>query len=182
MPRPPRVIVAGAVYHVTARGNRRQSIYEDERDRARFAELLTVVVRRRRWRCHAYCLMPNHYHLVLETPGDLSAGLQELNGQYAQWFNHRHAVTGHLFQGRFHAVLVQSDWHALQLSRYIVLNPVRAGLAAGPEGWKWSSFRSVVGDAPRPRFLTTEWLLGFFGKDPRSARDTYRRFARDGPT
>jgi len=181
MPRPLRIVVPGAVYHITARGNRRQPIYADERDRERFFELLSGVVSRRGWRCHAYCLMPNHYHLVVETPGDLSPGMRELNGRYAQWFNGRHAFTGHLFQGRFHAAIVESDWHAIELSRYVVLNPVRAGLAARPGTWRWSSYRPAVGDAAKPAFLTTAWLLGFFGKDPRAARDAYRRFARDGP-
>jgi len=181
MARPRRIVVAQAVYHITARGNRRQPIYADDRDRREFISLLAKVVKRRAWRCHAYCLMPNHYHLILQTHGDLSAGLQEVNGRYAQWFNRRHGLTGHLFQGRFHSALVETDWHALELSRYIILNPVRAGLAALPEAWKWSSFRAAIGAARRPAFLTTSWLLELFGPDTGRARERYRTFARDGP-
>jgi len=181
MPRAPRVVAPGAVYHVSARGNRRQALWADDRDRERFLSLLGRIVARRGWKLHAYCLMPNHYHLVLETPGDLSLGLRDLNGGYAQWFNRRHGQSGHLFQGRFHAVLVTGTWQALTLARYVVSNPVRAGLVESAGAWPWSSFRAFVGTSPAPPYLTLEWLLGLFGEDPRAARAAFRAFARDGP-
>jgi REP-associated tyrosine transposase len=180
MARPPRILVPGGFYHVTCRGNRRQPIYADDRDRELFLRLVGRVVARRAWRCHAFCLMPNHYHLVVETPKpDLSAGMHALNLGYARCFNLRHTFTGHLFERRFYAVLVQSDWHALELSRYVVLNPVRAGLAEAADTWPWSSYRSAVGETACPAFLTLSWLLGFFGRDVERARAGYRSFVQD---
>ena len=166
---------------MTSRGNRRQPIYMDNDDSQCFLQVLDRVVARCRWRCHLYCLMPNHFHSVIETPEpNLSYGLQLLNGRYAQWFNHRHGLTTHLFQGRFHSVLVESDWHLLQLARYLVLNPVRAGLCEKPGDWPWSSYRAMVGDVSPPRFLTTDWLLARFGRDPARARLAFERFVLDG--
>jgi putative transposase len=175
-----RVQVPGGIYHITARGNRRQPIYSDDQDCMRFLRRLDRVASRRAWRCHAYCLMPNHYHLVLETvTDDISAGIQWLNGTYAQSFNHRHGVAGHLFQGRFHSVLVESNWHLLELSRYVVLNPVRGGLCAHAAEWKWSSYRAATGRASRPGFLSVDWLLSQFGRDPLQAREAFRLFVED---
>ena len=145
--------------------------------------MLGTVVQRRGWRCHAYCLMPNHYHLLVETPRpDLSKGMQYLNARYAEWFNWRHELDGHLFQGRFHSVLVESDWHLLELARYLVLNPVRAGLCDTPVQWAWSSYGAVLGTIPRPPFLTLEWLLGRFGSEPTRARAAFARFVADAPS
>ncbi len=181
MARPKRLERAGGIYHVIARGNRRQPIIEDERDSRRILHYVDDVVTRCVWRCHAYCLMPNHFHLLLETPEpNLSIGMQRLNGSYAQWFNRRHNVDGHLFQGRYHAVLIESNWHLLELSRYIVLNPVRAGLCAEPAAWVWSSYRATIGELRRPRFLRLEWLLGQFGSDLAKARASYAQFVREG--
>jgi putative transposase len=182
MPRPPRLQLAGGIYHVTSRGNRKQPTFREGRDCEQFLVTLEAVVVRRKWLCHTYCLMPNHVHLVVETPNpDLSAGMQYLNGSYAQWFNRRHGFEGHLFQGRFHAVLVKSEWHLLELSRYVVLNPVRAKLVPDAGSWKWSSYRACVGEAPVPAFLTTEFVLGHFGRTLEEARGAYRRFVRDAP-
>lgn len=182
MPRPPRIQVAGGIYHVTARGNRKQPIFLDERDRQQFLTILGLVISRRRWRCHAYCLMPNHFHVVVETPDpDLSDGMRALNGAYAQWFNRRHGLSGHLFQGRFHAVLVETDWHLLELSRYVVLNPVRANLCRDAGAWRWSSYRASVGAGRRPAFLTTDWVLEHFGQAPEQARAAFRRFVQEAP-
>jgi REP element-mobilizing transposase RayT len=163
---------------VTARGNRRQQIFSDDHDRARFVELLAEVVAQTGWRCHGFCLMPNHYHLLVETPEpNLSVGMYRLNGLYAQWFNRRHEVDGHLFQRRFHSVLVESNWHLVELCRYIVLNPVRAGLCAHPREWRWSSYRATIGvGARRPSFLTLDWLLAQFGRRTAQARASYRGF------
>lgn len=180
MPRSSRLQIAGAIYHLTARGNRRQPIFQDDRDRTCFFGVLTDMIRRFSWRCHGYCLMPNHYHLLLETPGtDLSAGMQRLNGIYAQWFNDSHGLDGHLFQGRFHSLMVDGEAHLLELARYVVLNPVRARLCSHPSAWPWSSYRAMLGDSAQP-FLTTTWLLARFGSEPDRARDRYERFVLDG--
>jgi putative transposase len=130
MARSRRRLIAGGIYHVTCRGNRKEPIFLSDGDRILLLELVKKVRARRRWLIHSYCLMQNHYHLLLETPeADLSAGMQTINGEYAQWFNRDYGFVGHVFQGRFHAVLVESDWHLLELTRYIAMNPVRAGLA-----------------------------------------------------
>ena len=180
MPRPLRPQVAGGVYHVVSRGNRKQPIFCDDADYLRFLELLAAVVSRLGWRCHAYCLMPNHFHLVVETPQpNISTGIQWLNGHYAQWFNRRHGLSGHLFQGRFHGRLVESTYHLLELVRYLALNPVRAGLCQDASGWRWSSYLATIGQSKRTALLTVGWLLNQFGRDPRRARDTFRRFVLD---
>ena len=151
MARPIRIEFGGALYHVTARGDRRETIFEDDADRERFLELLGEVVALFNWQCHAYCLMGNHYHLVIGTPdGNLSKGMRQLNGVFTQWSNRRHRRTGHLFQGRFKAILVDADSYLLELTRYVVLNPVRAGMVKQPSDWPWSSFSAMVGSiAPR---------------------------------
>jgi putative transposase len=177
-----RLLFAGAIYHVTTRGNRGQVVFLDDLDRTRFLELLDDIVKRFAWICHAYCLMDNHYHLVIETPdANLSAGMHRLNGLYAQRFNRRHNVEGHLFERRFHSELVTSNAHLLELSRYVPLNPLRAGMCRDAAGYRWSSFRATVGDAPRPRFLKTDWLLSQFGRTPEEAREAFRRFVHDAP-
>jgi putative transposase len=180
VPRPHRPQIANGIYHLTARGNRRQPIFLDDDDRRKFLDILGAVVRRRGWHCHAYCLMPNHYHLLVQTPApDLSDGMQHLNSRYAEWFNWRHEVDGHLFQGRFHSVLVESDWHLLELARYLVLNPVRARLCERPADWAWSSYGPALGMIERPPFLTLEWLLGRVGSDQDGARAAFARFVAD---
>ena len=177
MPRPLRVQLAGGLFHVTARGNRRLDIFVDDTDRRLFLHFLDATIARCHWRCHLYCLMPNHVHLVIETPElDLSSGMQRLNGMYAQCFNHRHDVSGHLFQGRFHSALVESNWHLLELSRYVVLNPVRAGLCEDPAEWPWSSYSAMTGRARCPRYLVVDWLLSQFGSNLESARCAYQDF------
>jgi REP element-mobilizing transposase RayT len=131
--------------------------------------------------CHSICLMGNHYHLLVETPeANISCAMQRLNGQYSQAFNRRHDRVGHLFQGRFKATLVQKESHLLEVSRYIVLNPVRAGIVRSPADWRWSSYRATAGLAPCPRFLTTNWLLRVFHVDRREAQRRYRSFVADG--
>jgi putative transposase len=177
-----RLLFAGAIYHVTTRGNRGQAIFLDDIDRERFLELLAEVVERFGWICHGYCLMDNHYHLIIETPDpNISAGMHRLNGVYAQRFNRRHDVEGHLFERRFHSALVTSNAHLLELSRYVPLNPMRAGICRDAAGYRWSSFLATVGDVPKPRFLKTEWLLSQFGRTPEEAREAFRRFVHDAP-
>ena len=181
MARPLRIEYDGAVYHVTARGNARKAIYKDDEDRNTFLEVLHQVNERFNWLCHAYCLMNNHYHLLIETPdGNLSKGMRQLNGVFTQRFNNRHHRVGHIFQGRYKSILIDRDGYLLEVSRYVVLNPVRAKAAEKPEDWKWSSYRGTAGlEVPRP-CLTTEWLLGQFGTRKRHAESKYREFVLAG--
>lgn len=181
MARPHRPQIAGGIYHVTSRGVRRLPIFEDDRDRTYFLKLLTDVAARYRWVVHAYCLMGNHYHLVVETrEANISKGMERLNGIYARRFNWRHDYKGHLFEARFHHVLVTSDWHLLALAGYVVLNPVRAGLVRHPRQWRWSSYRAAVALAARPAFLAVERVLELFHDDVRHARDSFRAFVEGG--
>jgi REP element-mobilizing transposase RayT len=181
MARPLRIEYPGAVYHVTSRGNARQAIFRDDRDRQSLLDVLASVVGRAKWLCHAYCLMENHYHLLVETPeGNLSRGMRQLNGVYTQAFNRRHGTVGHVFQGRFKAILVERESHLLELCRYVVLNPVRAGVAKAAGQYPWSSYRATVGRVRRPAFLTVEWVLGQCGKRTGEAQRRYRDFVREG--
>ena len=181
MARLPRVQFPGALYHVTARGVAAETIYQDDSDRRLFLSQLSDVVGRYSWICHGYCLMGTHYHLVVETPAaNLAAGAQRLNGVYGQSFNRFHGRKGHLFQGRYGAVLVQKETHLLEVSRYVALNPVRAGLCRTPEEWEWSSHRATVGLADRPAFLTVDWLLGLMSPIRGAALDRYRTFVAEG--
>lgn len=182
MARPLRLQFPGGVYHVTARGNDRQSIFEDDADCSRFLIVLASVVARYRVRCHAYCLMGNHYHLLLETPdANLSIAMRQLNGVYTQRFNRRHERGGHVLQGRFGAQLVDGHAYLHEVCRYIVLNPVRAGLVSHPRDWSWSSFRATAGEIPTPGFLTVDWLLALSGSaSPAAAVHAYTRFVEAG--
>ena len=140
MSRPLRLEFAQALYHVTSRGDRREPIYVDDLDRTEWLEVLSQVCARFNWRCHAWCLMGNHFHVLIETPEpNLSAGMRQLNGVYTQRFNHRHGKVGHVFQGRFKAILVERESYLLEVSRYVVLNPVRAGIVRDVADWPWSS-------------------------------------------
>ena len=172
----------GGVYHVVARGNARQDIFLDDGDRNRFLATLRSVVERMNVLCHAYCLMGNHYHLLLETPdANLSLAIRQLNGVYAQSFNHRHARVGHLFQGRFNSRLVEKEAYLLVVSRYIVLNPVRADLVPSPADWRWSSYLAHAGRVEPPSFLNVDWLLTRFdANDRHNAQVAYRGFVREG--
>jgi REP element-mobilizing transposase RayT len=182
MARPLRVEFAGAVYHVTSRGNARQKIFFNDADRELFLKTLAHVVSRYRWICHAYCLMANHYHLLIETPkGNLSIGMRQLNGIFTQSFNRRHRRVGHLFQARYQAILVEKESYLLELCRYIVLNPLRVKRGGSDLAtWKWSSYPATAGRGAVPEFLSTDWLLEQFGKNRRVAQKRYREFVRDG--
>jgi REP element-mobilizing transposase RayT len=173
-----RLIGAETTYHITARGNGRMVILGNDEDRRRFLSQLTVVSETHRLECHAYCLMHNHYHLVATTPRpNLSAAMQQLNGPYGRWWNQQRGRTGHVFQGRFFAQVVQRDSYLLSVCRYVVLNPVRAGLVHSPEDWPWSSYRSMVGLADPPPFLRSALVLRTL--DSRSgdaARERFRNF------
>ena len=177
MPRAPRLQAPGATYHVTTRGNRRQEVFLDTRDRLRFLQLLEQIVDLLGWKCHTYCLMTNHYHLLIQTPeADISVGMHRLNGVYAKWFNWRHGYTGHLFERRYHDELIEGHAHLLELTRYIVLNPVRAGLTHHVGDWRWSSYNATIGKEAQPAFLTTDWVLSLFSEDPNRARELYPEF------
>ncbi|MGH3104573.1 MAG: REP-associated tyrosine transposase [Gaiellaceae bacterium] len=139
MPRPPRVLLPHGSYHVVTRGTARASIFLDDDDRRSFLALLWSTSVRLGWTCHAYCLMTNHYHLVLEAPApNLSRGLQRLNGVYAQSFNNRHGRVGHLFQGRFWSLPIETEEQFAETCDYVLLNPVRAGLCELATDWRWS--------------------------------------------
>jgi REP element-mobilizing transposase RayT len=177
MARPLRIEFPGAFYHITARGNERKDIYRDDRDRERFLGYLETSVRRYKAVIHIYCLMSNHYHILLSTPeGNLSQIMLHINGGYTTYFNKRHKRAGHLFQGRYRAILVDADSYAGELSRYIHLNPVRAGIIGQAEKYLWSSYAAFIGKAVPPSWLTTEWLLRYFGKKTAEARKAYRFF------
>jgi len=181
MARPLRVEYPGAVYHITSRGNAGQPIFTSPSDFHNFLSTLAQAIDRFAWVCHAYCLMPNHYHLLLETPqGELSRGMQWLNGVYTQAFNRRHHRLGHLLQGRFKAILVEKESYLLELARYVVLNPVRAGLTKRPEAWRWSSYRATAGYEPPPPWLSTDWILSHFSNQRPQALRAYRRFVHEG--
>jgi putative transposase len=181
MARPLRIEYDGALYHVTSRGNERRAIFRDDTDRELFLNTLAEVVERFHWICHAYCLMDNHYHLVIETPdGNLSKGMRQLNGVYTQAFNRRHRRVGHLFQGRFKAILVQKESYFLEVCRYVVLNPVRARAVARPQQWRWSSYGATAGAISAHRCLTSEEILGQFGQRRALAQQKYREFIAAG--
>jgi putative transposase len=183
MARPIRIEYAGALYHVTSRGDRREDIYLSDEDRNDWLSVLDQTCKRFNWVIHAYCQMSNHYHLLVETiEGNLSKGMRQLNGVYTQRFNRRHNQVGHLFQGRYKAILVQQDSYLLALSRYIVLNPLRvkAKMVENLEDWSWSSYPAVMGITSSPEWLDTDWLLSQFGKQRKSARRKYCEFILQG--
>jgi REP element-mobilizing transposase RayT len=181
MARPLRLEFPGALYHVTARGNRQKSIYQDDKDRRKFLVLLGDVCDRNNWCIHAYCLMTNHYHLVIETPeANLSKGMRRLNGIYTQRHNYRHNRVGHVFQGRYNAILVQKQSYLLELARYVVLNPVRANMVMNAGQWPWSSYRPTSGKASCPEWLKTDWLLSQLNRNRTKAHQVYMQFVADG--
>jgi putative transposase len=181
MARPLRLEFPGALYHVTARGNAQQPIFLDETDRQRFLHLLGQEILQQRWRCYVYCLMDNHYHLVIETPEpNLSRGLKRLHGTYTQWFNRRHHRVGHLLQGRFKSLLVEKERYLQELCRYVVLNPVRAGVVEDAAAWAWSSYRATVGSQAAPEWLDRQTVLGLFGARPATTCQAYQRFVAEG--
>jgi REP element-mobilizing transposase RayT len=183
MSRPARIEYEGAFYHVMNRGNRREAIFIDNQDRARFYEIIGSIESRYKIIIYSFVLMPNHYHLIIETPlGNLSKAIQRLNGDYALYFSRRHRSPGHLFQGRFKAMLVEKETYLLELSRYIHLNPFRAGMVKSPEKYKWSSLYEISknSNGTLPFTLYTDWLLELFGKRKGTAARKYLEFVREG--
>jgi putative transposase len=181
MSRPLRIEFAGALYHVTARGNERKPIVRADFDREEWVATLAHVCDRFAWRCLAWCLMDNHFHLVLETPkANLARGMRQLNGRYAQRFNRRHRRVGHLFQGRYKALLVERGPHLLEACRYTVLNPERTRTPRRHDTWRWSSYRASAGLEPAPAWLELDQLLGQFAAERSVAQRRYRAFIRAG--
>lgn len=181
MARPLRLEYSGAVYHVTARGNARNPIFHTDNDHNLFLEILYKVTERYHWLCHVYCLMNNHYHLVVETPeGNISAGMRQLNGVYTQTSNRLHGRVGHIYQGRYKAIIVQKENHLIEVCRYVVLNPVRAKATNLPGDWKWSSYRATAGIEKPHECLVVEWVLGQFDDNRQEAEKRYREFVQAG--
>ena len=176
MARPLRIEFPGAVYHVTSRGDRHEAIFVDDDDRYALLEVVGQALSRFDAQMLAYCLMGNHYHFVLHTrQGNLSLLMRHINGVYTQTFNRRHSKVGHLFQGRFIAILVDRDAYLLEVCRYVELNPVRAGVARKPEAWRWSSYRTHIGLAAAPVWLDVDGLHGYvLGRPVRKAVDRKR--------
>ncbi|MBC7254473.1 MAG: transposase [Actinobacteria bacterium] len=181
MSRPLRLQLENALYHVTSRGNEKATIFFDDQDRYVFLKKVSEVAERYRWTVYAYCLMGNHYHLLLRTEqANLSRGMRQLNGIYAQYFNRRHQRVGHVFQGRFKAILIKDEERLLTVARYVVLNPVRAGVVERPEDWKWSSYRATVGlDKPK-KFLNPNHVLCLFSNRKDEATSLYVSFVQEG--
>jgi putative transposase len=179
MPRPLRDQSAG-IRHITCRGNRRQAVFRDDRDRGRYLWLLDEACGLYGWRIAGYCLMRNHVHLVARVgAGTISRGMQWLSGRYGQLFNRRHGVTGHLFQGRFGAEIVEDEAYALEVVRYVDLNPVRAGVVRHPSDWEWSSHRALVGlEVPLP-FHDVEGMLTLFSANRDRAQAHYANYVAE---
>ena len=177
MARPLRIEFAGAFYHVTSRGNERKPVFRSKGDRERFLSYLDSAYQRYGATIHVFCLMDNHYHLLLETPrGNLSQILHHINGAYTTYINMKRKRSGHLFQGRYRAILVEKDAYCQELSRYIHLNPVRAGVVGKASEYPWSSYRYYVGKENEPKWLNTELVLGYFEGSEWRKRGRYREF------
>ena len=181
MARPHRIEFPGALYYVMSRGQRRDAIYEDDTDRELFMDILATVVKRFHWECYAYCQLTHQYQLLIRTKdATLSKAMRYLNGVYTQASNRRHDRDGHVFQGRYKAVLVDPKAYLLEVARYVVLNPVRAGLAEGPQDWHWSSYRATAGLTQSPEWLATDELLARFAGEPQEQRQRYREYVLNG--
>jgi putative transposase len=177
MARPLRITYPGAFYHITSRGNEQKSVFISKRDREKLLEYLESASERYNAIIHVYCLMDNHYHLLLETPsGNLPQIMRHINGAYTTYFNVKHDRAGHLFQGRYKAILVEKDEYAKELSRYIHLNPVRAGIVELPEEYEWSSYLSYIGKNKKLKWLYTDFILGYFSKTKSSSEKQYQIF------
>lgn len=180
MARPLRVEYPGAYYHVINRGNNQEKIFKNDRDKEKFLQYLEKASERFSIIFHTYCLMDNHFHLVVETPEpNLSVAMQWINVSYATYFNRKRDRHGHLFQGRFKAILIDADEYLKHLSRYIHLNPVRAKMVSAPAEYKWSSYPAFIGEIKAPQFLEINWLLFNFGKSKKKAKRNYKDFVEN---
>ena len=177
MARPLRITYPGAFYHITSRGNERKEIFKSLADKEKFLFYLESATRRYDAIVHVYCLMGNHYHLLLETPtGNLSQIMRHINGAYTTYFNTKRQRAGHLLQGRFKAILVDMDEYSKELSRYIHLNPIRAKMVGNLQDYRWSSYLDYIGNRKPPVWLEKDFILGYFGKKPSIAQKNYREF------
>jgi putative transposase len=175
MGRPLRIAYSGALYHITSRGNERRSVFLDDEDRLRFLATLKDYHDRYGTILHAYVLMDNHYHLVMETPGgNLVKVMHGINGGYTGYFNRKYGRAGHLFQGRYKAILVDKESYLVELSRYVHLNPVRARVVKRPEEYRWSSYPGFINKSKARDWIEYGWVLGRFGEDTTIARKRYR--------
>jgi putative transposase len=180
MPRPLRRQEPNAIYHVTCRGNRKQPIFLENNDRIFHLWLMNKVATESEWEVFTYVQMGNHFHWLFRTPKpNLAAGMQRLNGVYGQFFNDHHGFAGHVFQGRFHSRVVETEAHLLECARYDDLNPVRAGLVDHPLEWRWGSLRPMLGVMRKHNFLQPDWLLRQFDADLGRARQRYLEFVED---
>ena len=183
MARQIRIEYPGAIYHITSRGNAQQAIFDTKADRYHFLSVLEQACKRYQWSVYAYCLMDNHYHLLIETrESSLSKGMRHINGVYTQWFNNtrKEKRHGHLFQGRFKGILVEKDSYLLELCRYVILNPVRAKMVKGIIDYPWSSYRATVGYYKAGEWLDVDWLLSQFGRQKKRAIEKFSQFVEDG--
>ena len=177
MARPLRIEYPGAFYHITSRGNEQQNIFKSDSDRIRFLSYLESAVERYKAVIHVYCLMNNHYHLLLETPmGNLSQIMRHINGAYTTYYNTKRKRFGHLLQGRYKAILIEADEYAEELSRYIHLNPVRAGIRGKLEEYQWSSYQYYIGKKQAPKWLTVDYILSYFGRETATAQKKYNKY------
>jgi REP element-mobilizing transposase RayT len=180
MARQLRIEYPGAFYHVTSRGNQRQAIVQDDQDRLTFLDYLGKAHEKFGGLVHAFCLMDNHFHLLFETPrGNLSRIMHFINTSYTVYFNARYSRVGHLFQGRFKAILIEADAYAQEVSRYIHLNPVRAGIVSNPEDYRWSSLGEYSGRRTPNPWLQIGFVLSYFGENPKKSQLGYIGFVRD---
>ncbi len=180
MSRPLRIEYPGALYHVMSRGNASQDIFLDEMDRHLFLKNLRHCIKQHNLICHAYCLMGNHYHLLIETPdANLSESMRDINGNYTQCFNVKHERVGHLMQGRYKAFVIEKDLYLLEVVRYIVNNPVMAKLVTHPKDWKWSSYKTTAGFVRNPQWLETNFTLGLFSNKKNEAQKQYQVFVNN---
>ena len=176
-----RIQVPGGVYHITSNATHEGMVFRDGEDRGRWLHLLGTVVESYDWKCLMYCPLGTHFHLVIQIAREtLARGMQYLNSRHAESLNLRYGRRGHAFRARYGAELVETPSHALEVARYVPLNPVRAGLCGQAEDWPWSSFAASMGLAPGPRWLEADWVLGLFGTDRTQARERYRRFVLEG--
>ncbi|HJN85289.1 MAG TPA: transposase [Patescibacteria group bacterium] len=181
MARHARTTYPGAHYHITSRGNNKKTIFDNDNDRLLFLKLLGTAVLKFGWKCYAYCLMDNHFHLYIETPDDnVSVGMKHLNGQFASAMNKRYGRIGHVFQSRFHSIIIKDDQQRLNVARYVVLNPVRAGLVQNPKQWKWSSYNATAGFAKEPIWLLGKDIIRYFENNTKSAQQEYSQFILQG--
>jgi REP element-mobilizing transposase RayT len=178
--REPRIEVPGGIYHLGSRGNRGCRIYTDDHECETFLSMFGRIATRHGWSLATYVLMTNHYHLLMTIEGSLSNGMRELNGGFSSYTNAKNGLEGHLFKNRFWCEPIRDEAHYLETARYIVLNPVRAGICVLPDEWRWSSYRACAELEFAPTFLQSAELLRCFGSTPEAARDGYRRFVRDG--